>query len=172
MALSLSAVRDVSAASGPGGGGSGGGGGNSGPGSGGSGGSGGGGNSGPGGGGKNGGGGGSKGGGRWGNTVWASCEVSGAGERSKISAGIVGNKGKYFARVVNANRVKIDSKAKTAVSRRTEVEFEFDSDPSDISQGATAIPPNFIVNGYVHIYVRNAKTKVNVGAVRVTCANR
>ncbi len=146
IALSLSAISDVSAASGSGKGGSGSGGG----------------------GGKSG----SGGGGSWGNKIRVKCEVRGVGERSKISVNIAGFRGRYVASVTNIGKVTIKSKAKVAVSRQ--VEFDFDSDPEDISQGATAIPHNFIVNSSVLVVVRNAKTRVKVAVahIRGLCTNR
>jgi hypothetical protein len=57
-----------------------------------------------------------------------------------------------------AGRVETDVQADTHVRvilNPIEAQFDFDSNPNDIADGATAIPPNFIVDGRVKGYLVN-----------------
>ena len=53
-----------------------------------------------------------------------------------------------------------------------EVQFDFDSNPNDIADGATAIPANFIVDGRVRAYLVNANNERVTPIVRAICRVR
>ena len=53
-----------------------------------------------------------------------------------------------------------------------EVEFDFDSNPNDIAEGATPIPANFIVDGRVRAYLVNTSNQRVTPVVRAICRVR
>lgn len=53
-----------------------------------------------------------------------------------------------------------------------EAQFDFDSNPIDIAEGATAIPANFIVNGRVRGYLVNANNERVTPVVTAICRIR
>jgi len=87
---------------------------------------------------------GSSGGGAQGLTVRVRCERRTAPNRSKISVdgnNLVPQNGLFQARVRAAGGV-VTAPARRAIG--DEAEFDFDSNPNDIAQGATAISATFI----------------------------
>lgn len=89
--------------------------------------------------------------------VKISCEKRSA--RSKVS--VDGNNlpagGLYFA-VVTSGANQAQGGMTPAVG--DEVEFDFDSSPNDIAQGAVPIAVNFVVDGRVTAQVRDAAGRV------------
>lgn len=53
-----------------------------------------------------------------------------------------------------------------------EIQFDFDSRPADIAEGATAIPANFIVDGRVRGYLVNANNERVTPIVTAICRIR
>ncbi len=53
-----------------------------------------------------------------------------------------------------------------------EAEFDFDSNPNDIAEGATPIPANFIVDGRVRGYIVNNSNQRVTLIVRAICRVR
>ena len=53
-----------------------------------------------------------------------------------------------------------------------EAQFDFDSNPNDIADGATAIPPNFIVDGRVKGYLVNENRQRVTPIVTAICRIR
>lgn len=53
-----------------------------------------------------------------------------------------------------------------------EAEFDFDSRPADIAEGATAIPPQFIVDGRVRGYLVNSANQRVTPVVEAICRVR
>lgn len=95
------------------------------------------------------------------------CEVRGT-SRSKISVDGSGLTGIFYAIVksgVAGYRTKLPNKV---ANSKGEVEFDFDSNSSDIKGGASAIPANFIKNRTVYGYIRKS-SNVLVGAMKATC---
>ncbi|MBL8340377.1 MAG: hypothetical protein JNL30_02825 [Rubrivivax sp.] len=85
-----------------------------------------------------------------------SCEKRSA--RSKVS--VDGNNlraGTYFAVVTSGGNTVQGGMASTVGD---EVEFDFDSSPGDIAQGAAPIAANFIVDGRVAAQLRDAAGNV------------
>jgi hypothetical protein len=90
--------------------------------------------------------------------------------RSKVS--IDGNNlasGSYRA-VVSSGTRGATSGFETTVG--DEVEFDFDSAPNDIAEGATAIPANFITDGRVKGYLVNSVGARVTPVVTATCRVR
>lgn len=88
--------------------------------------------------------------------VKISCEKRNA--RSKVS--VDGNNlpaGPYFA-VVSSGANQAQSQVAAAVG--DEIEFDFDSNPNDIAQGAMPIAVNFVVDGRVTAQLRDATGRV------------
>lgn len=79
------------------------------------------------------------------DSVETKCKVR--TDRSKISVDAEGLlKGSYYAEVTSGDQT-VSSKLtdiQVVSSSGDEVEFDFDSNPNDISEGATAIAPDFI----------------------------
>jgi hypothetical protein len=101
-------------------------------------------------------------------TVRIQCEQRGT-SRAKVS--VDGNNlpaGTYRAQIMSGNNAA-QSGAQAAIG--DEVEFDFDSAPADIAQGATAITPNFIQKGQVVGKIVDA-TGATVISDTVTCRVR
>jgi hypothetical protein len=95
------------------------------------------------------------------------CEVRGT-SRSKVSVDGSGLRGAFYA-VVKSGVAGYRSKLPNKVANsKGEVEFDFDSNSSDIRAGASAIPANFIKNRTVYGYIRNSSNLL-VGTMRATC---
>ena len=105
-------------------------------------------------------------------TLFVKCEYRTKSPiRSKASVDATGAAGKYRAQIKSAAGSKI-SGGKIANPVTHEVQFDFDSDPTNISQGATAIPANFFgpTNNIAYGYLRNFATGAIVMVKKVTCA--
>ncbi len=90
--------------------------------------------------------------------------------RSRIS--VDGNNlvaGSYRA-VARSGTASVASRFEAAVG--DEAEFDFDSNPADIAEGATAIAPNFIVDGRVRGYILNAAGQRVTPVVEAICRVR
>lgn len=104
-------------------------------------------------------------------TLFVKCEYRTKSPiRSKASVDATGVTGKYRAQIKSAAGIKT-SGGKIANSVTHEVQFDFDSDPTNISQGATAIPANFFgpTNNIAYGYLRNYTTGAIVAIKKVTC---
>jgi hypothetical protein len=100
--------------------------------------------------------------------VQVSCEKR--GNRSKIS--VDGNNlvsGSYRAVAKSGTRTATSDFATTVGD---EVEFDFDSRPADIAEGATAIAANFITDGRVKGYLVNASGTRVTPVVTAVCRVR
>ncbi len=100
-------------------------------------------------------------------TISVKCETRGT-SRSKISIDGGGLTGTFYARVTSGGVTKQSKTAKTANAYH-QVEFDFDSNASDIAAGATAIPANYIKKNSVIGYIRRSGTNAIVGAIGATC---
>ncbi len=100
-------------------------------------------------------------------SISVKCETRGT-SRSKISVDGAGLKGVYYA-IVSSGTVSYRSKLpnKTATSSG-EIEFDFDSNSSDIKAGATAIPATFIKGSTVYGYLRQSNN-VLIGTMKAIC---
>lgn len=78
-------------------------------------------------------------------TIRVTCEVRGARAKASVDGkGLAA--GQYRGVIVSGgNTAQAPAEAPVA----GEVEFDFDSSPADIREGATAIPGTFVVNGQV-----------------------
>jgi hypothetical protein len=101
------------------------------------------------------------------------CETRGI-SRSKVSVDGTGlPNGAYYAiaysplPTTNFVRSKLPNKIASS-SNKHQVEFDFDSDPSNVAAGATKISPTFIKNRAVYGYIRTS-TGAPVAALRATC---
>lgn len=102
------------------------------------------------------------------STIRVKCEVrKSAPLRSKISVDGAGLSGKFYAQVKSGGVIKNSGNKNT--DSANEVQFDFDSSPSDIAAGATAIPAKFIQNNTVYGYIRRAVTFELVGSAKATC---
>ena len=98
------------------------------------------------------------------------CELR-SGKRSKISVDGFGLRGKFYARAYSGGVWTKPSRVKTA-NASYQAEFDFDSDPSDIREGATAIPVNFIKGGKVVGSIRRYGTNALIGSMAAACRVR
>lgn len=98
------------------------------------------------------------------------CELR-SGRRSKISVDGYGLSGKYYARAYSGGVWTRPSRVQMANASR-QVEFDFDSDPGDIREGATAIPYNFIKGGRVVGSIRRYGTNALIGSMAAACRVR
>jgi hypothetical protein len=101
-------------------------------------------------------------------TIRVQCEQRGT-SRSKIS--VDGNNlpaGTYRAQIMSGSNAA-QTNAQAAIG--DEVEFDFDSAPNDIAQGATAVTPSFIQKGQVTGKIVDA-TGATVISDTVTCRVR
>jgi len=90
--------------------------------------------------------------------------------RSKVS--VDGNNlapGAYRA-VVRSGTNRAGSNFETADG--DEAEFDFDSRPADIAEGATAIPPGFIVDGRVRAWIVDSSNQRVTPVVEAICRIR
>lgn len=92
--------------------------------------------------------------------------------RSKASvdgAGFTGS-AKYVGQIKSAVGIKTTA-AKIPDPVTHEIQFDFDSDPTNIQQGATAIPANFFsaTNKYAIGYIRSVATGAIVARAPATC---
>lgn len=98
------------------------------------------------------------------------CEVR-AGKRSKISVDGYGVSGRYYARAYSGGVWTRPSRVLMANANH-QVEFDFDSDPGDIREGATAIPYNFIKGAKIVGSIRKYGTNALIGSMAATCRSR
>jgi hypothetical protein len=98
------------------------------------------------------------------------CELR-SGKRSKISVDGYGLSGKYYARAYSGGVWSRPSRILTANSSH-QAEFDFDSDPGDIREGATAIPANFIKGGKIVGSIRRYGTNALIGSMAAACRIR
>lgn len=99
-------------------------------------------------------------------TVTVTCEKR--ADRSKISIDATGlARGQYYA-IANSGAHSAQSQPEAA--RRGEVQTDFDSNPNDIARGATAIAPDFIVDGKMTGTIMAGN--VEVGHATGTCRIR
>jgi hypothetical protein len=98
------------------------------------------------------------------------CETRG-NYRSKISVDGTGLTGTYYAIVYSAPpyTTAVRSKLPNKVANSShQVEFDFDSNPYDISQGATKISPTFIKNHKTWGFLRKSDN-TPAGSWLATC---
>ncbi len=96
------------------------------------------------------------------------CETRGI-SRSKVSVDGGGLTGTFYAIVYSPPGTAVKSKYFKKSDVNHDVEFDFDSNPSDVADGATKILPTFIKNRTVYGYIRRSGDNVLMGALKATC---
>jgi hypothetical protein len=91
------------------------------------------------------------------DTVETKCKVSSSRSKVSVDAEGLGN-GSYFATVTSGGVTIKSDDIQTINSSGDEVEFDFDSSPNDIAEGATPIDIGFIVNKTVKGTIYNSAT--------------
>lgn len=100
--------------------------------------------------------------------VVVSCEKR--SNRSKASVdGSNLNNGQYRAVLKSGTNTKRSPYDQTVGD---EVQFDFDSNPNDVAEGATAVSANFIVDGRVRGYLVNANNQRVTPIVTAVCRIR
>jgi hypothetical protein len=101
-------------------------------------------------------------------SISVKCETRGT-SRSKVSVDGAALTGSFYAIVYSPGSVAVKSKAPLTANASHQVEFDFDSDPSNIAAGATKISPTFIKNKTVYGYIRRVSNNNLEGVVKATC---
>jgi hypothetical protein len=101
-------------------------------------------------------------------SISVKCETRGT-SRSKVSVDGAGLTGSFYAIVYSPGVVAVKSKAPKTANASHQVEFDFDSDPSNIAAGATKISPTFIKNKTVYGYIRRLSNNYLEGVMKATC---
>ena len=101
-------------------------------------------------------------------SISVKCEIRGT-SRSKVSVDGAGLTGTFYAIAYSPGSVAVKSKAPMIANASHQVEFDFDSDPSNIAAGATKISPTFIKNKTVYGYIRRVSNNYLEGAMKATC---
>lgn len=100
--------------------------------------------------------------------VRVTCEKRSSRSRASIDGSSL-NQGSYRAVLKSGTKV-VRTTFESAVG--DEAQFDFDSNPNDIADGATAIPANFIVDGRVRGYLVNEAGKRVTPVVEAICRIR
>lgn len=96
------------------------------------------------------------------------CEKRGSRSKASVDGSNL-QSGQYRAILKSGTRTASSPSDQTIGD---EVEFDFDSNPNDIAEGATAIPASFIVDGRVKGYLVNASNQRVTPVVTAICRIR
>lgn len=100
--------------------------------------------------------------------VKVSCEKRSNRSRASVDGSNL-DAGAYRA-ILRSGTQTVGSGYETAVG--DEAEFDFDSNPADIAEGATRIAPSFIVNGRVRGWIVNSAGQRVTPVVEAICRVR
>lgn len=100
--------------------------------------------------------------------VEVTCEKRAHRSRASVDGSNL-ERGSYRAVLKSGDKVARSAFASTVGD---EVEFDFDSNPNEIADGATAIPAGFILDGRVRAYLVNDNNQRVTPVVRAICRVR
>jgi hypothetical protein len=105
-------------------------------------------------------------------TISVTCETRGT-TRSKVSINGAGLTGVFYAIAYSPGGGAVRSRLPNLTANAShQVEFDFDSNPSDIAAGATRVLPTFIKNHTVYGYIRRVSNNTIEGVMKATCRAR
>lgn len=96
------------------------------------------------------------------------CEKRSARSKASVDGSNL-RRGQYRAVLRSGTKV---ARSPYAATIGDEAQFDFDSNPNDVAEGATAIPSNFIVDGRVRGYLVNANGERVTPVVTAICRIR